>query len=263
MIYWHRASEAFLSASMDSSHRGALLSAALVGGVLATLLIGGCSRSAPEEQPVTLAELDSVLSELGGMGTAGLQRGQRWRMISSIGSGLPPQTFDIAELPDPRSRGAGLLQAYCVQCHWLPAPQMHSAAEWPILVRRMLMRARTLQDRMGGPLTTGLVGVYLMEGLKTADRPSPADVDTLINYLQAHALPAARAGELTDGPDAELFVEMCSICHETPSPKAHTAAGWEQVVARMRANMSLMDLVPLTDEQTDRIVAYLRRRAAS
>ena len=56
---------------------------------------------------------------------------------------------------------------------------------------------------------------------------------------------------------------MCSVCHETPSPRAHTAEGWAQVVARMRANMEIMGLQGLTDDQTDRIIAYLRGRAAS
>lgn len=112
-------------------------------------------------------------------------------------------------------------------------------------------------------MTTEFLGEILMAGLSSTELPSPADADTLLMYLQTHALPAAGAAEFTDGPDAELFVEICSICHETPSPSAHTAAGWEPVVARMRANMSMMDVQPLTDRQTDRIVAYLKGRGAS
>jgi cytochrome c5 len=232
--------------------------------ILVVVLVStGCERGEPEEPPVSLAAVDSVLSELGGMPTARLERGQRWRMISSIGAGLPPSDFQPEDLPEPRSRGAGLLQVYCVQCHWLPAPQMHSAAEWPILVRRMVLRSRTLKERMGGPLTTGLVGDLLMRGMQVADLPSEADLDTLISYLQEHALPAAEPGEVTDDLEGALFVQSCTICHETPSPRAHTAAGWEQVVARMRTNMSLIDLQPLSDEQTDRIVAYLRARSGS
>lgn len=258
-----RAWDIFSSLLMRYPLRRELPWAATVLVLIAVALGAGCSRGEPQKTLVTLTGLDSVLSELGGTPTAGLRRGQRWRMISSIGAGLPPRTFDAEDLPDPRSRGAGLLQVYCVQCHWVPAPQMHSAAEWPLLVRRMQMRSRMLRERMGGPLTEGLVGDLLLEGMRATDRPSNADLDTLISYLQAHALPTAEPGELTDGAGAELFIEMCSICHETPSPKAHTAEGWEPIVARMRANMSLFGLSPLTDEQMDRIVAYLRARAAS
>lgn len=221
-----------------------------------------CARGEPETPPVTLAGLDSVLAELGGPPTANLERGQRWRMVSSIGAGLPPSIFKAGDLPDPRSRGAGLLQVYCVQCHWLPAPQMHAAAEWPVLLRRMEMRARTLEQRMGGPLTEGLVGEILMAGYEHPSVPAPAERDTLEAYLVAHALPAAKPGELTDGAGAALFVRACTTCHETPSPKAHTAAGWQAVVQRMQANMSMMGVPALADVQVDTILAYLRPRAA-
>jgi cytochrome c5 len=231
-----------------------------VGYALA--LAPGCAP--PRERPaeVTLGGVDSVLAELGGAPTASLERGQRWRMISSIGAGLPPSIFKPEDLPDPRSRGAGLLRVYCVQCHWLPAPQMHSAAEWPILLRRMEMRARTLEHRMGGPLTEGLVGEILMAGYTHTALPSRAELDTMEAYLKAHALLAARPGELTPGPGAALFVEMCSFCHEAPSPRSHTAAGWQPVVQRMKANMVMMGVPPMTDAQSDTIVTYLRARAA-
>ncbi|MFQ5690534.1 MAG: hypothetical protein ACE5HQ_09710 [Gemmatimonadota bacterium] len=236
---------------------GALLFPVLAGGGLL-----GCQPSEKPELPVTLAGLDSVLSELGGVPTASLNRGQRWRMISSIGAGLPPSSYKRQDLPESRSRGAALLQVYCVQCHWMPAPQMHTAAEWPILVHRMLMRARTLKNRLGGPLTGKLVGDVLLSGLETAELPPAADVDTLLAYLQRNALPAAAPGEYEDGPGADLARELCSVCHELPSPSAHTAAGWEEVVARMRANMSMMDVTPLTDEQAFQIAQYLRAHAA-
>jgi mono/diheme cytochrome c family protein len=221
-----------------------------------------CAPEPEEATEISLAGVDSVLVELGGEPTAILQRGQRWRMISSTGAGLPPPIFKAEDLPEPRSRGAGLLQVYCIQCHWLPAPQMHSAAEWPILLRRMEMRARTLEHRMGGPLTEGLTGEILMAGYTRTALPSPAERDTIAAYLIRHALRAATPGELGRGPAAALFLEHCSICHEAPSPKAHTAAGWEAVVERMEAAAPLMGVPPLADAQIDSIVAYLSRRAA-
>ncbi len=232
--------------------------------ILAFILVAavsvGCEASQPQ-QGVEVAVVDSVLSELGGPLTAGLERGQRWRMVSSIGVGLPPRNFRPEDLPEAGSRGAGLLQVYCIQCHWLPTPQMHSAAEWPILVRRNLLRMEQLNNRLGGPLTTGLVGETVMSGYQNPEIPSEADVDTLIAYLQTYALPVAQASELTAGPGRELFVRRCSICHETPSPRAHTATGWDRVVAEMQAHMAISDVTPLSNSELDAITAYLRERA--
>src|SRR3972149_11050858 len=54
---------------------------------------------------------------------------------------LPP-TFEAAQLPQPRSKGARLVQRYCVQCHNLPNPAMHDAERWPSVVERMVLRMR-------------------------------------------------------------------------------------------------------------------------
>lgn len=235
-----------------------ILAYGLIVGVVVT---SGCARQESAES-VDLAVVDSILVELGGTTTAQLERGQRWRMISSIGAGLPPTDFKAEDLPEPGSRGAGLLQVYCVQCHWLPTPQMHAASEWRILVQRMLLRARTLRDRMGGPLTEGLIGEAVMAGLENAELPSQEQVDSMLAYLERNALPAAEPGELTAGPGREMFVQKCSICHEIPSPKAHTPAGWDRVVMTMQANMVKMDVDPLSNQEVDQITAYLRARAA-
>jgi len=191
----------------------------------------------------------------------GLTRRQRWRMISSVGAGLPPPGFEPGELPERESRGASLLTAYCIQCHGVPTPQMHAAAEWPILVRRMALRAATLRDRMGGPLTKELVGDIRMSEFASPYVPSVSDTDTLIAYLQRNALPVLQEGELADNAEAALYVEKCSICHETPSPGAHNPLEWGSVIRRMRVNMKLMDVAPLDDRDRDRIVAFLRGAA--
>jgi len=54
---------------------------------------------------------------------------------------LPP-TFEIAQLPERKSRGARLLVRYCVQCHNLPNPAMHHDAKWPGIFERMVVRMR-------------------------------------------------------------------------------------------------------------------------
>jgi cytochrome c5 len=217
-----------------------------------------CQQTAELPAEAVLTALDEVLSELGGAAVNGLSRSQRWRMISSVGTGLPPANFDPNNLPERQSRGSALLTVYCTQCHGIPVPQMHAAAEWPVLIRRMALRVSTLRDRMGGPVTRELVGDIRMSGFKSSYLPSPVERDTLIAYLQRNALPVVQPGELGDGPQVKLYVERCSVCHETPSPAAHSPEEWEPVIARMQANMSLMDVSPMDDSDRNRIVAYLR-----
>lgn len=224
-------------------------------------LAAGCGQASEEDHQAELAAADSLLSELGGVPTAGMERGQRWRMISSIGAGLPPSSFVPENLPERGARGAAILQAYCVQCHWVPAPQMHTADEWPILVRRMRMRASTLRARMGGPHTSEMLGEILLSGMASTELPSREDTDSLVAYLQRNALPAATA-EPDTTPGGRLFVEVCRTCHELPSPTAHTANEWAGVVARMRGNMLAMDVPQIDDEQYRQIIAYLGEHAA-
>ena len=221
----------------------------------------GCAQE-PADQSVDVAVIDSVLAELGGTSTAAMERGTRWRMIASVGSGLPPTNYNPDDLPEPGSRGAGLLQVYCIQCHWLPSPKMHTASEWEHIVRNMLFRAQTLEYRLGGPLTTGMVGDVVMSGLETAEMPALEQTDSILVYLRRNAMPEAEPGELTAGAGRELFLQKCAVCHAPPSPRAHTAAGWDAIVARMRGLMGLMDIEPLSDRQADEIAGYLRERSA-
>lgn len=235
------------------------------GGIAALILLAGAATGCQQgtsQQPLNALEVDSVLAELGGTLTASLERGQRWRMISSIGVGLPPNDFRPDELPEPGSRGAGLLQVFCIQCHWLPTPQMHSALEWPILVKRNILRMQQLSDRLGGPLTTGMIGELVMAGYGSVEIPSQAQTDTLIAYLQRYALPTAELAELTSGPGRELFRQKCSVCHELPSPSANTAAGWDRTVQQMQGYMALLDVPTLSNQELDAITGYLRPRGA-
>ncbi len=48
-----------------------------------------------------------------------------------------PKGIQPDDLPDIESRGATVLLLYCAQCHALPPPAMHSAAEWPDVLNRM------------------------------------------------------------------------------------------------------------------------------
>jgi len=235
-----------------------------LGGLLAAVIMvplaAGCQAPEPSAE-AELAMVDSVMSELGGTLTARMERGQRWRMIASIGVGLPPREFTGDDLPESGSRGAGLVQVYCIQCHWLPTPTMHSADEWRIILPRMYLRAQQLEDRLGGPLTTGMVGDVVMSGYESAAVPSPADADTLLAYMQRYAMQTADRAQLPSGPGRDLFVQKCSTCHETPAPSAHTVTGWERLVNQMQEYMRLTDLEPLSGQEVDQITAYLRAGA--
>lgn len=238
--------------------------APLLGLLTSFLLVGmvlGCGQPEPDAE-AELATIDSVMAELGGSLMSRMERGQRWRMIASIGVGLPPRQFTGEDLPAAGSRGAGLVQVYCIQCHWLPTPTMHSADEWGIILPRMYLRAEQLERRLGGPLTTGMVGEVVMSGYETAAVPSEADADTLMAYMRRYGLATADPAELPAGAGRELFIERCSTCHETPAPGAHTATGWERLVGQMQEYMEAMQLEPLPAQELDRITAYLREHAA-
>ncbi len=230
-----------------------------------TLSVAGLSACAPVEQATDqeaqLAAFDSLLADLGGPQTADLSRGQRWRLIASVGTGLPPASYRQEDLPEQGSRAVGLQQAYCLQCHGLSSPRMHTAEEWPTLVRRMLMRGAALGSRLGGPMSEGMVDEMLMAGLRTAELPPAEDVDSLVAYFQRNAFPGAAPGELPDTPDAALYVEKCSACHGTPSLTAHPPEEAQALVARMSAMGAMLGMEQLTADEQARIVAFLQQSA--
>lgn len=242
--------------------RRALSLRALFAVTAIALGAGACSPAdeAPDDE-AQLALFDSVLADLGGPQTADLSRAQRWRLIASVGTGLPPASYRLEDLPEQGSRAVGLQQAYCLQCHGLSSPRMHSSEEWPVLVRRMLMRGAALGSRLGGPRTEGMVDDMLMAGLRTAQLPPAEDVDSLVAYFQRNAFPAAAESEIPATPDAALYVEKCSGCHSTPSPAAHPADEVQALVARMSALGAMLGMEQLTAEEQSRLVAFMQQSA--
>lgn len=236
------------------------MAAVLVG--LVVPMTGGCEREAVEGDVAKLATFDSILAELGGSATAALDRGQRWRMISSTGAGLPPTAFDATLLPEREAQGARLLQVYCVQCHGLPVPHMHTAEEWPTVLRRMYLRTETLRRHMGGRVTERLLGEMRMVGMAAVDIPSHEEQDSLIAYLIRHAFPGLERSELPEGPGKTLFLERCGTCHMTPDPAAHTLDEWGLILARMQGNMAAMDVRPVSEEERESLLRYLEAAGA-
>jgi cytochrome c5 len=239
------------------------LSLAFAGAVLVGCSGAGTQAAGEAAQNATIiARSDSFMEELAGPQFSRLSRAQRWRAVASLGTGLPPKGFEPGDLPESGSTGAGLLQAYCTQCHWLPTPQMHSATEWPILLRRMVLRMSLLERRVDGPFLKRVGGEELRSAVTFRSVPSADQLDSLQAYLTRNALPVAKPGELPTGAEASLFESKCTVCHQTPSPKAHTAAGWDRVVPRMQNNMRMMEVDTLTDQQIQTIEAFLRTHAA-
>lgn len=235
---------------------------ALFGVAAIVIGVGGCApaEQAPDDES-QLASFDSLLADLGGPQTADLSRAQRWRLIASVGTGLPPTSYRLEDLPEQGSRAVGLQQVYCLQCHGVSSPRMHSSDEWPILVRRMLLRGAALGSRLGGPRSEALVDRMLMAGLRTAQLPPAEDVDSLVAYFQRNAFPAAAEFEIPDTPDAALYVEKCSGCHDTPSPAAHPADEIQALVARMSAMRAMLGMDQLTAEDQSRLVAFMQQSA--
>ena len=171
---------------------------------------------------------------------------------------LPP-AMQPADLPEPNSDGARLTVRYCVQCHYLVNPAMHTPARWKSVVERMVWRMRG----------NGNMGELMKEMMAYVKAPSDAEMDTLTRYLQKHGQPeidprhpalVTRAGE--------AFGIACSQCHALPDPQRHTARDWPVVVERMKRHMAWTNVVvgppelrTVPELKTDEIVALLQRYA--
>ena len=172
---------------------------------------------------------------------------------------IVPPSVEAHELPDPASGGARLTGRYCVQCHHLVNPAMHTAERWKAIVDRMVWRMRG----------NGNMGELMKEMMAHVKAPTDAEVATLTRYLQQHAQteidpdhPAlkTRAGE--------AFSIACSQCHALPDPRRHTAAEWLPVVKRMQRHMAWANVVVGSPElrtqpelRTEDILALLRKYA--
>jgi cytochrome c5 len=141
---------------------------------------------------------------------------------------LPP-AIEARQLPEPQSPGAKLVARYCVQCHHLPSPQMHTAARWKPVVERMVWR---MQGK-------GNLGAVMKDMMAQVEAPADADVATLTAYLRRHAQreidPKHPALQTRAG---QIYSLACSQCHALPDPQRHTAREWPAVVKRMQGHMA-------------------------
>ena len=170
-----------------------------------------------------------------------------------------PRSIEPRDLPEPRSEGARLTSRYCVQCHYLPNPQMHTADKWNTIVVRMVWR---MQGK-------GNLGQLMKDMMEKVDAPGEQEVAMLTGYLQKHgqqemdpAHPALRS------EPGKIYTIACTQCHSLPDPRRHAAREWPGVVERMKRHMAWYNTVVGEDGlktlpvlETREIVRFLQRHA--
>jgi len=160
-------------------------------------------------------------------------------LLASARIALPPVDFDAASLPEPSSTGATLLVRYCGQCHAVPSPTMHSATDWPRILRRMWLRMDHLPDSLQVAL------------------PEVGDRNMMSRYLMENALQVS-AGDLPAGKGRETFATLCSQCHTLPDPFLHSGKDWVGVFQRMELNMERMGVRRPDRTETEAVLSYLQ-----
>jgi cytochrome c5 len=165
-------------------------------------------------------------------------------LLAAAKVALPPPGVAAGDLPDPQSRGAGLVVRYCGQCHALPTPTAHSATDWPGVARRMWLRMEWLPAPLGVQV------------------PSAAERFELLSYLTANALKVSGA-VLPAGRGRNEFSVVCSQCHALPDPRVHSPQDWPTVYARMERNMERMQVQPPGGTVGTDILLYLQTVAGS
>ena len=222
--------------------RVAFLCAATLGAHAAIAQTASAQAPAPEAAEIALAKSLWAKSPHG-------------RMLERI---LPP-AVEPHELPEADTEGARLTARYCVQCHHLPNPQMHTAAKWEITVERMVWR---MQGK-------GNLGELMKEMMAHVRAPTPQEVTTMTRYLKKHGQkeisPAHPALKTTAG---QMYSLACSQCHALPDPQRHTARQWPSVVERMKGHMAWANVIvgpaelrTIPELNTAEIVRLLQRHA--
>jgi cytochrome c5 len=171
---------------------------------------------------------------------------------------LPP-SIEPRDLPEPGSEGARLTARYCVQCHYLPNPQMHTPDRWTSIVVRMVWR---MQGK-------GNLGSLMKEMMDNVAAPTDEETAVLTRYLRKHGQsemdPAHPALQSEAG---KMFSIACTQCHALPDPRRHTRGEWPAVVERMKRHIAWANTVVGPDElrttpvlETAEIVRFLQRYA--
>lgn len=170
-----------------------------------------------------------------------------------------PRVLEPRDLPEAASEGARLTVRYCVQCHHLVNPAMHTPTRWRSVVDRMVWRMRG----------NGNMGALMTEMMAKVQAPGDRDVEKIVAYLQKHAqAPIDPKHPALSAKTGAIFVLACSQCHALPDPQRHTASEWPEVVARMKQHLAWTnrvvgnpELKTVPELKTDEIVKLLQRYA--
>ena len=159
-----------------------------------------------------------------------------------IPAGLNPDN-----LPDADSRGATMLTLYCVQCHELPPPAMHSSTEWDTVLDRMQDHIQSTRGSM----------------LRHVLMPPEKDWQILKLYLEDHAqIPLDKTTTSDLETDAgQAFKTYCSQCHAPPNPETHTRNEWPRVVLRMKSHILRIGKKMPDQDTLLQIIEYLQNHA--
>ncbi len=172
-------------------------------------------------------------------------------MKQMIPDRLPPGIAP-EKLPEPNSLGAKLLQKYCIQCHDIFSPRMHSAEKWSSVFQRVSWHMQMMPkgEKMGRVVQI--------------KAPSPQEGTELLTYLKRHSLHAADQSKLDhlDTPSGKVFLQTCSQCHALPDPKQHTTQEWAGVTTRMNQNMQQMQKPVIQPKEEALIVQFLQHAAS-
>lgn len=227
------------------------------------MAIGAPRSSAPARALLAaLLALSAYCAQGNELDELAAQSRERWERSAQgerLARILPPGV-EASRLPEPQSAGAKLTARYCVQCHHLPSPHMHSAARWRPIVDRMIWRMRG----------HGNSGVLMKEMMAGVAAPDERQAGVLADYLRRHGqheIEAARYPDLRS-PEGRAFQQACSQCHALPDPRRHARDAWPGVVQRMQRHMSYLNVVvsPRPDAREPRILAadvlrFLQRHA--
>lgn len=224
---------------MITNTRLVFLAAVITVAVLIVFTTG--FQSSPD-----IASADPGMQMMGGgMGNDGGMQGMRHQMKrDNVPPGVKPQ-----DLPAPNSKGAKLTVRFCMQCHNLPSPSMHTAKDWKVVAGRMFRRMST----------TSRMRMMRM----SVNVPSNDQQKEILAYLEAYALKPISPGALgsPNSPGAVAFRNTCSQCHALPSPKLHTASDWPAVVRKMQSYAKQMSKKQISNQEAKEIESYLARQS--
>jgi hypothetical protein len=101
--------------------------------------------------------------------------------------------------------------------------------------------------------------------MRASRRPSKSIRAAAALALLAIALSACKPAGLPDAtsPPAQLYASKCGNCHKPYNPHEMTASMWDTQVTMMEVKMQAAGLPPLTSDERESIVDYLKRNAGT